>query len=119
MTESIPQKDNDAQTARAKRLRDEIDALTSPEKSPESAGQGGEDENKSAPPMSPREFIQKRMAELDDAENTQKKRKPAGRKSSPTKAKGRLSKSSKSSKSSKTTGSKSSKSLPARKKAKA
>jgi hypothetical protein len=50
--------DRDAQEKRAERLREEIERLR----------KGGEDENEDAaePPRSPREFIEKRMRELDE-----------------------------------------------------
>ena len=73
----MPDDDAKARKQRAKRLQEEIDKLTNqppalPDPSPEADAQ-------TAPPeISPRDFIQRRMHELDEAKKAKRKPKPKG-----------------------------------------
>ena len=70
--DSAPQDDEAARAARAKRLQDEIDQVISSQDKPDDAS-GGERSNASPgderalTPESPRDFIERRMHELDAA----------------------------------------------------
>jgi hypothetical protein len=73
----MPDDDAKARKARAKRLEEEINKLEKKSPIPPDPAQEAE-EQIAHPEESPRDFIQRRMRELDEAEKAKRKPKPKG-----------------------------------------